>query len=132
MVVKTKEAAWEAVNKMFHTDYQKDEESSQRAGYPIHRSTADDHYSFYICNLNDRLEVNMNGKSTNVWVQPEPEGMQVTVLLKDGHMVKYNKQEQPTVNFVDNGHIKFYNISVYGGKFTTSYRIENIEKISIE
>lgn len=131
MVVKTTAEAWEAANKMLPTDYQKDEESSQRAGYPIYRSTAVDHYNFYICDLNDRLEVNMNGESVNIWIQPEPEGMEVKVFLKDGHMVKYSKPEQPTVNFVNNGHIKFYNISVYGGKFTTSYRIEDIEKISI-
>ena len=131
MVVKTTAEAWEAANKMLPTDYQKDEESSQRAGYPIYRSTAADHYNFYICDLNDRLEVNMNGESVNIWIQPEPEGMEVKVFLKDGHMVKYSKPEQPTVNFVNNGYIKFYNISVYGGKFTTSYRIEDIEKISI-
>ena len=64
MIVKTTAEAWEAANKMFPTDYQKDEESSQRAGYPIYRSTAADHYSFYICDLNDRLEVNMNGEHT--------------------------------------------------------------------
>lgn len=66
MIVKTTAEAWEAANKMFPTDYQKDEESSQRAGYPIYRSTAADHYSFYICDLNDRLEVNMNGESVNI------------------------------------------------------------------
>ena len=70
MVVKTTAEAWEAANKMLPTDYQKDEESSQRAGYPIYRSTAADHYNFYICDLNDRLEVNMNGESVNIWIQP--------------------------------------------------------------
>ena len=39
MVVKSTAEAWEAANKMLPTDYQKDEESSQRAGYPIYRST---------------------------------------------------------------------------------------------
>lgn len=48
MVVKSTAEAWEAANKMLPTDYQKDEESSQRAGYPIYRSTAEDHYSFYV------------------------------------------------------------------------------------
>lgn len=73
MKVATVKEAWEAADKMFPTDYQKDEESSQRAGYPIYRSTADDHYSFYICDLNDRLEVNMDGKSINIWIQPDSE-----------------------------------------------------------
>ena len=43
MVVKTTAEAWEAANKMFPTDYEKDEGSSQRAGYPVYRSTAEDH-----------------------------------------------------------------------------------------
>lgn len=86
MIVKTTAEAWEAANKMFPTDYQKDEESSQRAGYPIYRSTAADHYSFYICDLNDRLEVNMNGESVNIWIREEEQGedIEVTVIAKTG------------------------------------------------
>lgn len=32
--------AWGMANEIFPTDYEKDEESSRRAGYPIYRSTA--------------------------------------------------------------------------------------------
>ena len=86
MIVKTTAEAWEAANKMFPTDYQKDEESSQRAGYPIYRSTAADHYSFYICDLNDRLEeVNLeDGSSTNIWIEEQGEDVEVTVIAKTG------------------------------------------------
>ena len=62
MTVKTIEEAWEAANKLFPTDYQKDEESSQRAGYPIYRSTAVDHFHFYICDLNDRLDLELESE----------------------------------------------------------------------
>lgn len=78
MTVKTIEAAWEAANKLFPTDYQKDEESSQRAGYPIYRSTAADHFHFYICDLNDRLEVNLDNESVNIWIKPDPEPKEKT------------------------------------------------------
>lgn len=91
MIVKTTAEAWETANKMFPTDYQKDEESSQRAGYPIYRSTAEGHYSFYICDLNDRLEVNMNGESVNIWIREEEQGedVEVTVIAKTGETRTY-------------------------------------------
>lgn len=67
--------AWETVNQIFPTDYEKDEASSQNAGYPIYRSTAEDRYYDYICDLNDRLEINLHdgNKSINVWIEAEPE-----------------------------------------------------------
>lgn len=64
--------AWNMANEIFPTDYEKDEASSQRAGYPVYRSTAEEHYYFYICDLNDRLEVNMDGRSINIWIRPDP------------------------------------------------------------
>ena len=74
--VKNYEEAWEIVNGIFPTDYEKDEEGSQRAGYPIYRSTADGHYYDYICDLNDRLEVNLQdgNRTINVRIESEPVG----------------------------------------------------------
>jgi hypothetical protein len=37
MIVTTIEKAWAEANKIFPTDYDKDEASSQRAGYDIYR-----------------------------------------------------------------------------------------------
>lgn len=66
--VNSKREAWNMVNAIFPTDYQKDEFSSERAGYPVYRSTAEGHFYDYICDLNDRLEVNLsNGKTVNIW-----------------------------------------------------------------
>lgn len=72
--VKNYKEAWEIVNGIFPTDYEKDEEGSQRAGYPVYRSTADGHYYDYICDLNDRLEVNLKdgNRTINVWIEAEP------------------------------------------------------------
>lgn len=73
--------AWEMVNEFFPTDYEKDEASSNTAGYNIYRSRLN-HYD-YICDLGDRLEVNLaNGKTVNVWIEShmqkasEPEAME--------------------------------------------------------
>ena len=69
--------AWNMVNALFPTDYTIDESSTERAGYPVYRSNTE-HYN-YICDLNDRLEINLKegNKTINVWivepVEPEPE-----------------------------------------------------------
>lgn len=78
MKVRTREEAWKEVDKIFPTDYYKDEQSSQRAGYPIIRSTADD-VNAWISDLNCRLEVNIQNpetkeiESTNIWISGDPE-----------------------------------------------------------
>jgi hypothetical protein len=74
MVVNSKEQAWLEANKIFPTDYDKDEASSVRAGYDIYRHRELNYYS-RICDLGDRLEV-LTGEYgenvTNIWIK-EPE-----------------------------------------------------------
>lgn len=75
MKVRTIEEAWAKANEIFPTDYMKDDESSQRAGYPIYRSTVEGHFNDCICDLNDRLEVNIadGNQSINIWIQSKEE-----------------------------------------------------------
>lgn len=62
--------AWTMAAEIFPTDYTKDEQSSENAGYPIYRSTTR-HYC-YICELGDRLEINLDdGRTVNIWINPE-------------------------------------------------------------
>lgn len=84
MKVKTIEEAWNEANKIFPTDYEKDEFSSSRAGYPIYRSTAEGHENDYICDLNDRLEVNISkgNQTVNIWVVTEEQGEDIAVEVK--------------------------------------------------
>lgn len=67
--------AWEEANKIFPTDYEKDEAASQRAGYDIYRHPTLNYYS-RICDLGDRLEV-LTGEYgenvTNIWIEAESE-----------------------------------------------------------
>ncbi len=80
MTVSSIEQAWEKANEIFPTDYTKDESSSLRAGYPIHRSTAEGHYYDYICDLGNRLEVNLStGESINIWIVETVETLQAKV-----------------------------------------------------
>ena len=54
--------AWQLVNKYFPSDYEKDEECSKNAGYPIYRSTSEslpNAFYNYICDLGNCLEINL-------------------------------------------------------------------------
>jgi hypothetical protein len=73
--VTSKEKAWEEVNKIFPTDYEKDYASSERAGYDIYRHATLNYYN-RICDLGNRLEV-LTGEwgenVTNIWIEePKP------------------------------------------------------------
>ena len=64
MKVTSIEKAWEAANKIFPTDYIKDDDSSRNAGYPVYRSTLDasateklQPWYCQIADLGNRLEV---------------------------------------------------------------------------
>ncbi len=74
MKTTSREKAWDKANEIFPTDYSKDEQSTARAGHPIYRSTADGHYYDYICDLGNRLEVNLStGESINIWIEESEE-----------------------------------------------------------
>ena len=64
-------AAWTRADALIPGDYTLDTLSSSRAGYPVHRSTLD--RRAYICDLTDRLEVNLpDGSSVNLWIEESP------------------------------------------------------------
>lgn len=70
---KSRQEAWDIVNNIFPADYTEDVASKERAGYPIYRSNVE--YYDYICDLGNRLEINLkNGNKTiNVWIIEETE-----------------------------------------------------------
>lgn len=68
--VSTIAAAWKVADEIFPTDYNEDIHSSERAGYKVYRSPLN-HYD-YICDLGNRLEVNLaNGETVNIWIDAE-------------------------------------------------------------
>lgn len=68
MIVSSVKEAWELASRLFPTDYEKDEDRSSRAGYPIYYSTAEG-MNAWISDLNNRLELNYsNGESENIWI----------------------------------------------------------------
>lgn len=77
--------AWEIADKIFPTDYEKDEASSQRAGYPIYVSTSEGNDS-WISDLGNRLELNIwkgDGlESANIWIEEKVDEFQSEKVVK--------------------------------------------------
>lgn len=71
--VKNAQEAWDMANKISPGDYDKDEESSRNAGYPIYRNSVE--FYDYICDLGDHLEINLKAgnKTINIWIVDEQE-----------------------------------------------------------
>lgn len=87
MTVKSINEAWARVNEIFPTDYDKDERSSERAGYPIYRSRIE-HYD-YICDLGTRLEINLaSGRTINIWIDDSEAAAEAAEAAADVEMVE--------------------------------------------
>lgn len=87
--------AWTMAAEIFPTDYTKDEQSSENAGYPIYRST-NSHYN-YICELGDRLEINLSdGRTINIWIDPRDEEQEIAEIIRNNRIAEeYGKSAQP-------------------------------------
>lgn len=92
MIVANRELAWKKVMELMPNDYSQDMESSSRAGYPIYRSNVE-HYD-YICDLGNRLEVNLKegNQTINIWIEIEKQGdsVEVTVFADSGETRTYD------------------------------------------
>lgn len=71
--VSTRERAWQLADKLFPTDYIKDEHDSLRAGYPVFNTTStDDKYTgFHISDLNVALELNMGAETIRINIEDQ-------------------------------------------------------------
>ncbi len=111
MTVKNINEAWAKVNEVFPTDYSEDIAASERAGYKIYRSSIN-HYD-YICDLGDRLEVNLcDGTTVNIWV--EAEEVKTVEKAETESEVRENKKAV-TVCF-DFGSIATVSVTLHEGK----------------
>lgn len=71
-VFKSEFDAWKWVHEMFpDTQWYFDHESSERAGYKTYRDTEE--FYNYVCELNDRVEVNLKdgNRTINLWLEKE-------------------------------------------------------------
>lgn len=83
--------AWEIAGGMVDGDYSKDENRSQRAGYPIYATR--EHYE-YICDLGCRLEVNKkDGSSINIWIEKQYDTKIMKRVYTEGQIVLFETKE---------------------------------------
>lgn len=103
MEVNSREEAWKLVNRLFPTDYEKDEVSSQNAGYPIYKSTSsDEEYRFaQIADLKCRLEVNDGIQTINIWIEEkEVKTMAATIRSMTGEFEEYKVEGIVSVQYI--------------------------------
>lgn len=68
ITVKNQGQAWAIAKAMINDEIAIDKEATKGAGYNIYRGISADKSGFYICDLGTRLEVNINGKCKNIWI----------------------------------------------------------------
>lgn len=72
--VKDSADAFNVAARFMPGDWDEDTQSSARAGYPVYRCYGDGLYYNYICDLGNRLEVNLgDGSTVNVWIDDDAE-----------------------------------------------------------
>lgn len=77
--------AWRTAARIFPTDYEMNEESSNRAGYPVYETTSTDlrFSGFHISDLNTRLELNMGNETVTIWIEEDAFEIVVKGLTED-------------------------------------------------
>lgn len=113
MKVASVKEAWELANRLFPTDYEKDEQSSSNAGYPIYQSTAEG-VNAWISDLGNRLELNYPDKpSENIWIEQEQEednasGLSYEIFITDSseaaYLIAQGLSNEPTQNRIQVSH----------------------------
>lgn len=106
MKVNSREEAWELVNRLFPTNYEKDDIGSENAGYPVYKSTSsNEEYRFaQIADLNCRLEVNDGIQTMNIWIEEieekETKTMAATVRSMTGEFEEYKIQNIVSIQYI--------------------------------
>ena len=90
-----------AANILHVIDLKKDKVKSERAGYDIY--TTDSDPTSYVCDLGNRLEVNEEDRSLNIWYDnPELEqaqsDLEIIELDRDGYIERCKEYEQQVLN----------------------------------
>lgn len=105
MKVNSREEAWTMVNRLFPTDYEKDEISSANAGYSIYKSTANNNNS-WISDLGSRLELNVVNKSGTIdtininIIEKKNKTMTATVRSMTGKFEEYMIENIVSVQYI--------------------------------
>ncbi len=110
MEVSSVKEAWKLANWLFPTDYEKDQERSSRAGYPIYHSTVEG-VNAWISEFSDRLELNYDGKSENIWIKQDednPSDLSYKIFITDSNeaasLIAQGLPKEPVQNCIQISH----------------------------
>lgn len=111
MTVTSKSEAWRVVNRLFPTDYLKNDFLSDRARYPVYESTSDMYkgrtapHDARINDLGCRLEVVIDNDTFNIFIEDPAEAKIITVgYIKDATVL-------PSVTLQHIDEIKYTKVS---------------------
>ena len=126
MKVNSREEAWRQADRIFPTDYIKNEIASLNAGYPIYRSTSgSEEYRFaQIADLNCRLEINDGIQTINIWIEEEVKTMTATVRSMTGEFNEYKVENIVSVQYIANNLVLTYTSE--GGVKTNTYNSSTV------
>lgn len=97
----SRDAAWQKAKSIFPFDYERDEQSSQNAGYPVYRATRESNNNSWISDLGTRLELNIvDGKdrecsTINIWINDRK-----YTASEVREIVKANRKELEAINAI--------------------------------
>ena len=141
--VKTEADAWNLAYRLMPKVCElRDVERSVGAGYPIYNSS-DPETKDYICDLNDRLELNYgDGRSENIWIEDRmPKGAEAIigmykertifgeVTVRDVKEIPYSVVQGLVVKELDDGR-QGIELTLADGK-TASFGVENIAYVRL-
>ena len=120
MKAKNLKAAWKLVDEIFPTDYNEDMVASEKAGYKVYRSPLS--YYDYICDLGDRLEINLHtGKTINIWIDldfTESEKKEIC-----GYLDTFLYKMEDNFGFLHDDELMKYGINVVMAKLRVIYQM---------
>ncbi len=89
--VKNRTEAWKKAAEIFPTDYEKDINSSNRAGYPVYRSNIDSMFYYWISDLGTSLELNMGAETIRININEEAAENEEVIRIQQNESIPFSE-----------------------------------------
>ena len=89
--VKNRTEAWKKAAEIFPTDYEKDINSSNRAGYPVYRSNIDSMFYYWISDLGTSLELNMGADTIRININEEAAENEEVIRIQQNESIPFSE-----------------------------------------
>lgn len=89
--VKNRNEAWKKAAEIFPTDYEKDINSSNKAGYPVYRSNVDSMFYYWISDLSTSLELNMGADTVRININEEAAENEEVIRIQQNESIPFSE-----------------------------------------